>query len=96
MINMIKYKDRRGKIQLPTFIVKNMLNYVELIGCDYCKFFDNNGAINIYLPNEIIITYYSTKDCANVYSRKRVIRKFQSWLNVLRYLQAIRNDKCFN
>ena len=90
MLNLQKYKDNRGKIQLHPFVIRNMLNYVRLLGYKNYEFFDNNGIINIYLPNAIVITYYSTKDFANVYSRHHVICKIQNWVNVLRYLRAMR------
>ena len=90
MLDMTKYKDSRGKIQLPTFIVRNMQNYVKLLGHRYFEYYANNAVLNIYLPNQTVVTYYSTKNYANLYVRRKVTCKIYGWLNVLRYLSTTR------
>lgn len=50
----------------------------------------NIQAFNIYARPNFVISYYTTKNFANVYSNGRVICKIGSWLNILRYLSALR------
>lgn len=89
MLNVNKYRTTNGKIWLPKHITKNMANYVRLFGAssDYNPY---TGLFNIYVKPELVITYYTTKNFANVYHNGRVICKIGSWLNILRYLSALR------
>ena len=90
MLNLNKYKATNGKIWLPRHITKNMANYVRLFGAnsDYNPY---TGLFNIYVKPRFVITYYTTKNFANVYLNGRVICKIGGWLNILRYLSTTRS-----
>ena len=66
-----------------------MTNYVRLFGAK-SNYNQNTGLFNIYIRPNFVITYYTTKDFANVYRNGHVICKIGSWLNILRYLSALR------
>lgn len=89
MLNVNKYKTINGKIWLPIHIIKNMINYVRLFGAssDYNPY---TGLFNIYVKPRLVITYYTTKNFANVYYNGNVICKIDSWLSVLKYLSTTR------
>ncbi len=89
MLNVNKYKTTNGKIWLPRHITKNMANYVRLFGAtsDYNQY---TGLFNIYVKPELVITYYTTKNFANVCHKGNVICKIGSWLNILKYLSTTR------
>lgn len=89
MLNVNKYRTINGKIWLPKHITKNMSNYVRLLGFQ-SSYNQGNGLFNIYVRHDFVISYYTTKNFANVYHNGRVICKLGSWLNILRYLSALR------
>ncbi len=89
MLNVNKYRGMNGKIWLPRHITKNMSNYVRLFGMK-SNYNQNTSLFNIYVQPELVITYYTTKNFANVYRNGCVICKIGSWLNILRYLSALR------
>lgn len=89
MLNVNKYKTINGKIWLPRHITKNMSNYVRLFGAK-SNYNQDTGLFNIYVSHELVITYYTTKNFANVYLNGRVICKIGGWLNILRYLSTVR------
>lgn len=89
MLNVNKYRTINGKIWLPRHITKNMSNYVCLLGAK-SNYNQYTGIFNIYARPNFVISYYTTKNFANVYSNGRVICKIGSWLNILRYLSALR------
>lgn len=93
MLNVNKYKTINGKIWLPRHITRNMANYVRLFGAtsDYNQ---HTGLFNIYVKPRLVITYYTTKNFANVYRNGCVICKIDSWLNILRYLSTVRGKQC--
>lgn len=89
MLNVNNYKTINGKIWLPRHITKNMSNYVRLFGAK-SNYNQNTGLFNIYVSHELVITYYTTKNFANVYLNGCVICKISGWLNILRYLSTVR------
>lgn len=89
MLNVNKYKTINGKIWLPRHITKNMSNYVRLFGAK-SNYNQNTGLFNIYINPDLVVTYYTTKDFANVYHKRRASFKLKGWLNVLRYLSTMR------
>lgn len=89
MLNVNKYKTTNGKIWLPCHITKNMSNYVRLFGLQ-SSYIGETGLFNIYINPDLVVTYYTTKDFANVYHKRRASFKLKGWLNVLRYLSTMR------
>lgn len=89
MLNLRQFKDNKGKIQLPLHIVKNMQNYIKMLGFN-SKFYEGNGVINIYVKDDFTVSYYSTKDFACVYIHRRVAFKLFGWKTILRYLSNMR------
>lgn len=89
MLNVNKFRDFKGKIWLPRYITKNMSNYVHLFGLQ-SSYIGETGLFNIYINPDLVVTYYTTKDFANVYHKRRASFKLNGWLNVLRYLSTMR------
>ena len=92
MINVNKHRTINGKIWLSRHITKNMSNYVRLLGFQ-STYNPNTGLFNIYVNPDLVVTYYTTKDFANVYYKRRATFKLKGWLNVLRYLSTIRGEQ---
>lgn len=89
MLDVNKYRIKSGKIWLPSYMTKNMRNYVRLFGLQ-SSYIGETGLFNIFINPDLVVTYYTTKDFANVYHKRRASFKLKGWLNVLRYLSTMR------
>lgn len=88
MVNFKQFRNNKGKIWLPPYIIQNMCNYAQLFGVE-TNYNPYTGILNLYLPSDVVVSYYTTKNFANVYRRGSVIAKLQGWINVLRYLSMV-------
>lgn len=86
MLDLNKF-NFRGKYDIPTQIVKNMENYVWIMGCK-SDYYEGNGLLNIFLANGLVITYYSTKNFARVLEGRHEVARLGDWLQVLRFIKT--------
>lgn len=80
-----KYKRLNGKYVIPLYIIRNMENYISLFKLKY-QFFSNTGILNIYVNSTLKISFYTTKNFANIYYLNRKIGSLKNWESILLYL----------